>query len=484
MFALLQFRQRDRTWDFTLISAVVLAAIAGVCWGTSLMGLVFAFAYAILRALSDSTALATLCKGRCLEEVRLSHTRPAELVDGVALFSFRCARTPVVVVMLLVGVLGYAERVMLGATAPEELMPPATQGLFVLTALLLVIPLAYLALLVQTSLAYQRWPRFWQAWAAIPLLGLLAADMESVLLWVGLAAAATLLARHQALALLAEGESRRTRKASRVNPWVGACGDGPIALREQRREARQAPGGILGAFLWRYGLTLSLLLLLLAAYGPDTAMQPGLFFIMFVLAPLRAAVRLRLAVVQEREAGSFEVLGLTQLKAEEFVDGWTRVGYEPRLLENLLLGILLMLIEPNFARYGCVVLGLVAPVAGAQIGLWGSALSANRSQALGNVLALLLGFIGGLAAWAFPLYEMVSAESFVVFSVVSGFGLVYLLRLRCLALLEVEKAPERLPQGVCRVDLVATAAPSDGSSALITLALGLNFAILMLFFLI
>lgn len=438
--AFLEFRRRDRTWDLSLIAAVIIAALVGVAQGTLAMGLTFGVTYALLRAVADSLALASLCKNRCIEEILLSRTGPGQFLDGFVRFSLRCAAKPVALVSLMVA--------LLAAYQHDPLLAPA---LAPLTAFLLVPPLTYAALLFQTSRAYNRLPR--------PLF-LLAAPALLEPSWVTGAAAVlflTVLARRQAAEMLREGPdlSPKATTGRAPNPWLPGLGADPIALREHRREARRTPLGWLGALLHRHGLVLAVAVGLVYA---NTHVGWSLALTLLCLQPLRAAARLRLAVLDERESGSFEALGLTQLHAEEFVDGWARVGYAPRMLENLALAPLLLLsLGAGQTAWGVVALLLGLTVAGAYAGLWASAVATNRSQTLGNLLSLLL-FVG-VVLFIFS-GIIVETAHWLWFTLAVGTAAVYVVRNHCLSLLKVD-AVEPAPTPVCRVEIVPTTPPCN-----------------------
>lgn len=386
----------------------LLALFSGTSEGCLFVLLVVAPAlWGLQEALSDSTRLRALGG---FEELRQTPLTPTEVVDGVATFSLRRMGRAVWRPVLFAGVVTLADP----ATGPWLLGCQAI-------AVLLVGAVSYLAQLT-TIQAVQGAGAGWEQVLHLPGAALLgAAFIVPARVWpaeLSVAAFAFLLAaglvavaascRFHAARTLERNQSRPSltpaRPARRSRPWS----DNPIVVREVQRASGSSAG----------------VAVVVAALGLACLVAPHPLLpllLLVLLQPFRAAGRTGGAVLDEKEARTFDTLLLTNLSPAEFVDGWAQVGWRPRVLEALLVAPIAGLAAAQrsgpvlLAALALVALAVAACVCASYLGVAASALSENRGKLLGSLLvsAIVMGVLGlslasllapllGVAAWFVP----------------------------------------------------------------------------------
>lgn len=296
----------------------------------------FAFAMAVLVPLGqlfgDAALLASLRRGRCLEEVVGTLTRPREIVDQVATFSVSSVLRMggAVAVPLLLGCLL--------SVHPEE-------RLEVLLVTVAWFPAAAALVLVgsYTLQAGAVWSRKGETGLAAALLGVLGVSVV-VLGWgspalLGFGAGALLALGLGARWLAIRGLDRGCEPLPASARRSGARGwsvlrNNPIALREACRRGTGLPL----ARHWMYVGGLALLVGWAASGIPGAqecaVVAVGVFAF---LQPLFASADTSKALLMEREGSSLEALASTGLDPRTFVDGWATAAWFPRLVETLLV---------------------------------------------------------------------------------------------------------------------------------------------------
>lgn len=478
IIALLELRER-RAWSpplgmwLALLAAVYALAVAApdahpaVRLTVLMLG---ASAFPLFVAARGSRLLTSLRRGRCWEEVLGSRTSGSEMVDALAL---RAAATT----MAASWWLGPAW-VVWSTTPWLEGTPLWALVAGGLTAQVLGAWLA--SYLAQAGHSWSNGEsdfllRHLVVWLALaPAGAVLAATVERELAGdrtgaLGLAAlglaAVCLLARQTALLGIEKYQQCRTafklwwgRVAGGGRRWTSWMPAGlqhnPVVFRETRCEARYVPGGWLGMVLWRHGLSLGLMGVMVhfALQGLSHSWRGLQSFmwlclvVFLVLQTLRSAYRTVGALVDEREAGTLEPLLGTSISAREWVDGWAAVSFLPRSLENLAVGGLLVgvagLADLSAWRFGaCGLLLVCFTAASAYAGVSASAQAATRNQALDRIgvdLSAGLWLVG-----IFGLLLALQAPALVApLAVLLGFGSLARYRHRALELMTTDQLME------------------------------------------
>ncbi|MBI3925556.1 MAG: hypothetical protein HY319_08455 [Armatimonadetes bacterium] len=281
-----------------------------------------------LQAYADAAQLASLRSGQILEEVLTTRTRTVELVDGVVLHSLREALAPALAVS---AVLIPVE--LLRGDPGWCLFAVLWPGLFFLMTATSGYLLSSCAAGLPSTGAVEdeRWNLLTLALAWIWLVGWMPLYLLGVALWLRFIRSCRSSA---ALALASEPQSQAAaepRGTASSNPWIRPWNDNPIVIRECAREARRTSGGLLKFLGVRFGLGV-----LVAGFGLLLPGPPEPVLVILCLAmlqSLRAACLMVSSVVGEREKRTLEPLALSQLSAEEFVDGWCQLAWRPLLVE-------------------------------------------------------------------------------------------------------------------------------------------------------
>ena len=387
--------QRQRSRD-NLEMRAWLAAYAGCLlvgvftwWFSGVMIPVMAFSALVvlpaLRGLYDGSTLYSLLAGGAYAEIRQTRLAHREMVDGLALqgllFQVRWAALPGLALMLWSGLWGLLWfGLMLGLTL-----------------------LASYGCLAEVARRHGR--------AGFPsgsfcLLGfcLLPWQLGVLPLWAGL----VMLARHVAILGLAEADRLaphagvRVTRAMRWIPWS----ENAIVGRECARESNS-----IGRSWWSVGWhffgvgILATLGLVSFVHSRVSVRDLMLFVLVFgVLQALRAAFRVSLALSEERDRRTLDVLLLSSLDAGDFVQGWAEVGYRPRQLEAFWVTVMALFLSSPYVSspYLLAMSGLVSMLvcaAGAYLGLFLGFRSCMKVRSWRDALAPLAVIGWGLGTY-------------------------------------------------------------------------------------
>ncbi|MBS2033496.1 zf-HC2 domain-containing protein [bacterium] len=351
-----------------------------------------------LRQFGEEVALlASLQRGRCLEEIVGTGTSAQGLLDGLALQGLlQIGRAALAVwPVLLLGTLGLPLQWQVTAWQLELLWLPGLFGLFL------------------SGYYFAQFLQVWPGGGLQRILVTLLVLSPSVLLLTGLpgafaaALAIGILARRLAISGLNNPVRPRAVALHKRNPLVRSFSQNPIARREMSRLAGQVGGDWRRLMAWRASMMVLPLAWVLHATAAPYYSWPDVFAIGTVqfcaLFFVRSAMRTLPAVVREREQQSWEILLQTRLSLRSFVHGWLQVCLYTVFSEGLLAilaltGYLLALIpSDNWSVAGPALLLLpAASLLGAYVGLAISAASRNARQASQS---LMLWSLSGLAGW-------------------------------------------------------------------------------------
>lgn len=361
----------------------------------------------------DGIVLASLRRGRCLEEILATRLGARELVDQVAFHGVLSVLGPGLVVFLplMAGLLAFV---------------PVESRLGILAAALLFFPATALVTWVgsnsvQAAVVWSegREPLVGAAGvlslgAAVGLLSL-AHTPQGAMLVTMILAAWGFVAREVAQAgLNGLPDRRRARRHPSLPPRHARRLQNAISFREAARSRPTWSGPFLLGLL--SGATL---LVLCRAWAPDL-LQPLAWLILTVVQPARASLATVGALVREREDRTLEPLALTGMPPGEFLDGWARRAALPLLWESLFLAAVLagLALPANPSEALAVQVGLPDLLLkvgfGAWLGLAVSTLTRTRREswtwlflawvAGGLYLTLAPGTFGSLLAvwWEAP----------------------------------------------------------------------------------
>ena len=390
---------------------IVATAILFCATPVALIGL------ALRQIQGDAGLHASLQGGNCYPEVLGTLLRPAEIIDQIAAHS---AKTYLKLALRWTPVF----------TAGWLILQPASAGL-ILTWALAWIPLSTLFVWTTSFLA-QQFIIFQSQMQAAPggslgenLIGIatgLPLGLMGILALVGWFGALPKLALGGTVAygllclmlnrrLAAVGINRLPHLRLRLqqlgrrwtdfrNRFLVAWTDNPIVVRELRRDARWLPLQMLGAWLYMFPMS-SLIFLIASRFPAMSAYEARLVNHWLILACAllsygAASARCGMAIAAEVEAQSMEPLQNTRLRSEEFLWGWIQVGAVPRLVDGLLLCLVCQACLGQLPIDSALVL-LVAPLAGAVLGLSSSYASSRQAaqRQRGEALAL------HIAGWLF-----------------------------------------------------------------------------------
>ena len=351
-----------------------------------------------LRQFSEEVALlASLRRGRCLEEIVGTGTSAQGLLDGLALQGlFQIGRAVFTVwPVLLIGTLGVPPYWREQALRLEMAWLPGLLALFLAGY--------YLAQLVQVWNG--PWPR--------RLAMLLAVSSPWTLAFFGLpgglaaclvtAVVARSLATHE----LENPVQVRAVPLHRRNRLVRSWSDNPITRRELSRLAGRMGAGWHRLLLWRASMALAPL-----AWGLYALQQPFSQWI-HMLAPavllfcalffVRSALLTLPAVVREREQQSWHILMQTPLAPHTVIRGWLQVCFYTTVSEGifalLTVGLYGLLAAPAGQRFWPLVSLLLLPLfslLGAYLGL---ALSADSRTQREAGQRFILWSLAALLSW-------------------------------------------------------------------------------------
>ncbi|MBN9415697.1 hypothetical protein ABS71_00625 [bacterium SCN 62-11] len=351
-----------------------------------------------LRQFSEEVALlASLRRGRCLEEIVGTGTSAQGLLDGLALQGlFQISRAVLTVwPVLLLGTLG----------VPDYWRPRALQMEVAWLPGLLVLFLAgyYLAQLVQV----------WNPGVPRRLGALLAVSSPWTLALFGLPGClvagllTALVARLLAIYELEHPAQVRAVPPHRRNRLVRSWSENPITRRELSRLAGRMGAGWHRLLLWRASMALAPL-----AWGLYALQQPfeqwsGLLppavLLFSALFFVRSATLTLPAVVRERELQSWHILMQTPLAPSTVVRGWLQVCFYTMASEGffvlLVLGGYLLGVVPPSQWPGPLAGLLLLPAScwlGAYVGLALSAASRTQREAGQR---FILWSLAGLVLW-------------------------------------------------------------------------------------
>ncbi len=395
----------------------------------------------------DGIMLASLRRGRCLEEILTTRLTARELVDQVAIHGVLSVLGPGLVVFLplMAGLLAFV---------------PVESRLGILAATLLFFPATALVTWVgsnsvQAAVVWSegREPLVCAVGvlslgAAAGLFSLAHTPYGAALVTMVLAAWG-LAAREVARAgLTALPDRRRTRRHPPLSARRAGRLQNSISFREASRSRPTGPG----TFLLKL-VSAATLLVLCRAWAPEL-LQPLAWLALTIVQPARASLATLGALIREREERTLEPLALTGMPPTEFLDGWALRAARPLLWESLILAALLagLALPGNPSEALAVQVGLPDLLLkvgfGAWLGLTVSTLTRTRRESLswlflawvagGLYLTLAPGTFGSLLAiwWEAPDLRTAAPLAGPLFSM--AWTLVGTLALRGLALSRVQ----------------------------------------------
>ena len=363
-----------------------------------------------LRQFGEEVALlASLQRGRCLDEIVSTGTSPRGVLDGLALQGLMQIGKAALTVwpVLWLGTLGLPPQWQMTAWELELLWLPGLVALFLagyyFAQFVQVWPGSGLKRLLVGSLVLS--PALLLNLAipdafAAGLLNLCLVGAFTAALMIGLAA------RQLAIWSLSNPERPRAVPIHRRNPLVRGFSQNPIARRELGRLAGQMGGNWLRLALWRASMTVLPVAWALHAVSAPMTKWPDVFasaiLVFSSLFFVRAALRTLPAVVREREQKSWEILMQTRLGKRTFVGGWLQLClytvFSEGLLALLALGgyALALIPSDNWLSAG---LGLMllpgSALLGAYVGLAISASSRDARQASQSLVRCCLMAVCG-----------------------------------------------------------------------------------------
>jgi hypothetical protein len=302
------------------------------------------FGLAVWRASSDAALLRAWLLGGAWREMRLTQLRSETVIDGILLQ-------------------GLAYQLGL-SLVPALLLEWAWPGHGWNWLGLLLLGSMFLSLIFLTSQLQRLVPQVRLTARQVALLGgasgvyaLMLGPQSWKVFWLaqlGLLLVALRTLASTALEAVPEGEglpqARATRKRSLT--WISES-DNAIVARERARESARLGRGNWSAWLYfaGWGLGLSLLppLALYTSYDPYSAgwslwiktlgthALAGYLLLVGVLQAMRSHSRVFQALSEERDRQTLDLLVVTSLDGQDFVDGWAEVGYSTRQLEMLLV---------------------------------------------------------------------------------------------------------------------------------------------------
>ncbi|MBX3167921.1 MAG: zf-HC2 domain-containing protein [Candidatus Eremiobacteraeota bacterium] len=355
-----------------------------------------------LRQFSEEVALlASLRRGRCLEEIIGTGTSAQGLLDGLALQGLgqltRAALTvwPVLLLGSLALPHSWKQRALQSEVAWLPCLLTFFLGGYYLSQLLNVWKGGWPRRLVKLLFALSPW--------TLVLLGLPGCLVAS-LLTAG-------VARHLAISELENPERLQAVPPGRRNRLVRCWSQNPITRREMSRLASGLGGGWWRLFVWRTSLTLAPLAWALFSLNRplddwQEVFSAGLLGFAALFFARAAAVTLP-AVVREREQQSWGILMQTPLGPRTVVEGWLQVSCYTLFSEGLfamlaLGGYLVAAVPPAHLGWPLASLGLLPLVGwlGAYVGLALSASSRSLREAGQKwFLWCLLALLGWLVGW-------------------------------------------------------------------------------------
>lgn len=351
-----------------------------------------------LRQFSEEVALlASLRRGRCLEEIVGTGTSAQGLLDGLALQGlFQIGRAVFTVwPVLLLGTLGVPPYWRQQALRLEIAWLPGLLALFLAGY--------YLAQLVQVWNG--PWPR--------RLAMLLAVSSPWTLAFFGLPGClaaclvTAVVARSLAIHELENPVQVRAVPVHRRNRLVRSWSDNPITRRELSRLAGRMGAGWHRLLLWRASMALAPLAWGLYAlqqpFSQWIHMLPPAVLLFCALFFVRSALLTLPAVVREREQQSWHILMQTPLAPHTVIRGWLQVCFYTTVSEGifalLTIGLYGLLAAPAGQRFWPLVSLLLLPLfslLGAYLGL---ALSADSRTQREAGQRFILWSLAALLSW-------------------------------------------------------------------------------------
>ncbi len=343
-------RRRYRRWAMalTLLASAVVGSIARLYPDSAsiwlVLGALVTLVYPFLTAFQDASIIGMLRYGRSLDEILTTKMTSSAWVDSVIWYSL--GNTFLSAFWLCLAVVGQMLAwVRFGGTVSADwlVLPVAWYGLCLVVNLVACNIFLVCAVCDRIDMDSP----VGVAWGATAILmgiyGLANGGSFGLALMAIGVLCFVMACRQLALEWLQRGDSApvltESQKRPSTNRFQRAFNENPIVVRESARLARKlAGGGVVAVFFYHHGLfflTLALLLLFLPSRALEIAWYA--FPALFVLQPLLASLNVSTSLVEERERRTLESLALTQIKAEEFLDGWASFGWRYRVSETLLM---------------------------------------------------------------------------------------------------------------------------------------------------
>ncbi len=343
-------RRRYRKWALlcTLVASAAVGSVsrlypdsAGI-WLT--LGALVTLVYPFLTAYQDASIIGMLRYGRSLDEILTTRMSSSAWIDSVVHFSFvsTLKSTPWLCLAMFGQILAYVK---LEGAFPENwiLAPVLWCGLCLTVNLVscnIFLVCAVCDRIDMDSPIGVGWGAtailmgmyglanggsFGLALMAIGVLCFVMACRQLALEW---------LQRGDSTPVMTEGQKRPS-----TNRFQRPYNENPIVIRESARLARKLSGGGVPAVLFYHHGLFFLVLALAALFLPQRGLEIAwyVFPALFILQPLMASMNVSTSLVEERERRTLESLALTQIKAEEFLDGWASFGWRYRVSESLFM---------------------------------------------------------------------------------------------------------------------------------------------------
>lgn len=431
-------RRKYRRWSLGL-TLLASAAVAGISWlypESASIWLVLAalvtLIYPFLSAYQDASVIGMLRFGRSLDEILTTKTPSAQWIDSVTSFSFGATLESSLSLSTMVAALMLVHEHQGGHWQPGDIL--RVSALWFLACLVINVASCNLFLLCAVCDRIDMDSPIGVAWGMTALLAGLYGLANGGQLGYGLMAfalfCAVMACRQLALEWLERGDSTPPIPTGMRRPSSNGSqlpfNENPIVVRESARLARKlAGGGVLTVFLYHHGLFF-LTLALFAFFLPTHILEIAwyAFPIFFLVQPVMASMSVSTSLVEERERRTLESLALTQMTAEEFVDGWASFGWRYRVSELLLMVLYTSLIALETHNAACLAIIpsylwlLGACFSAAYLGVLASTTARSRAQAgsfsLGycGLMLLVLGACSYLGQWSDNLLLLVAVAAF------------------------------------------------------------------------
>lgn len=431
-------RRRYRRWSLglTLLGSAAVASISYLYPNSAPLWLIMAaivtLVYPFLSAYQDASIIGMLRFGRSLDEILTTKLPSSSWIDSVTFFSLeKSLRSSVPLALTVLALM--LVHVQQGGQFRFEHFWQLPLGWY-LVCLLINLVSCNIFLLCAVCDRIDMDSPIGVSWGfsamLIGLYGLANGGSFGLCLMLLGVLCAVMACRQLAVEWLQRGDSTPPIPEGARTPATNASqrpfSENPIVVRESARLARKlAGGGPITVFLYHHGLFF-LTLVLIAFFQPKAILDIAwyAFPALFLIQPLLASMSVSTSLVEERERRTLESLALTQVTAEEFVDGWASFGWRYRVSELLMMVLYAVVIALELGSWAPLAIVpayvwlLGACYSAAYLGVLASTTARSRAQAgsfaLGyaGLMQLALGACCYLGQWYDSLLLIVAVAGF------------------------------------------------------------------------